>query len=37
MPSERTHRRQAEQNERLAKGLILLSPQLLAALLQAAQ
>jgi len=29
MPNEITHRRQAEQNERLARGLILLSPQLM--------
>ncbi|MBC8228582.1 hypothetical protein H8E77_03420 [bacterium] len=29
MPSERIHRMQAEQNERLAKGLVLLSPQLM--------
>jgi len=29
MPSERIHRMQAEQNERLARGLVLLSPQLM--------
>lgn len=29
MPNERTHRMQAEQNERLARGLVLLSPQLM--------
>ena len=29
MPSERIHRLQAEQNERLARGLVLLSPQLM--------
>jgi len=29
MPSERIHRLQAEQNERIAKGLVLLSPQLM--------
>ena len=27
MPSEITHRQQMEQNERLARGLVLLSPQ----------
>ncbi|HIE29427.1 TPA: hypothetical protein EYP66_19330 [Candidatus Poribacteria bacterium] len=29
MPSERIYRMQAEQNERLARGLVLLSPQLM--------
>ena len=29
MPNERIHRLQAEQNERLARGLVLLSPQLM--------
>ena len=29
MPNEVIHRLQAEQNERLARGLILLSPQLM--------
>jgi hypothetical protein len=29
MPNEITHTRQAEQNERLSRGLILLSPQLM--------
>ena len=29
MPNERIHRIQAEQNERLARGLVLLSPQLM--------
>jgi len=29
MPGERIHRMQAEQNERLARGLVLLSPQLM--------
>lgn len=29
MPSERIHRMQAERNERLARGLVLLSPQLM--------
>ena len=29
MPGERIHKMQAEQNERLARGLVLLSPQLM--------
>jgi len=29
MPNERIHRMQAEQNEKLARGLVLLSPQLM--------